>query len=242
MGAFFAGEWLKHHSYEISGAIATEVGSALFVSVVLGIFWDAFGKRAYADELLEKAGIAQSINTAGIRRFTFFRSPELSWNDLFNKTNKLDIFVVHASTWRNTHVDEIINMLEDKKASLRIVLPDPDNERVIGELASRFVMDELEVQNKIREAASFFSERRTKARGTVEVRFTTQTPLYSYYIFSTGGIFAFFNHKAGKEEPVPALQCDNHGTFYRYLAKQFEELYTNARTSVVDEFTDQPLS
>jgi hypothetical protein len=217
--------------HKIWAAIFREVGSAVLVALGLGVFWEVYGKRAYTDELFEKAHISQSLAAAGIVRFTTFRSTELEWDSLFESSQTLDMFVAYAATWRNTQVDRINAMLSTSTGSIRIVLPDPENARLVGELAHRFSIEANDMEGRIRSAAAFFLERQLKAVGNMNIRFTSEVPLYSYYIFRSGAIFAFFNHKSDKEEPVPAIQANKNGSFYPYLQKQFDVLYASSRRS-----------
>lgn len=63
---------------------------------------------------------------------------DIDWTSLFNKVNKLDIFFAYGQIWRKTYLQELREVAARKNARIRLVLPDPEDEQTISELARRF--------------------------------------------------------------------------------------------------------
>ena len=122
-------------------------------------------------------------------------------------------------------------MVSKPQARLRVLLPAPQNELLMQELARRFAYEESDITRRVVEANAFFRSRRGHSAQSIEVRFRQTLPLYSFYLFEAGGVFALFHQLAPKEEPLPTIQLDRRGEFYAYLRSQFDALYKDARVS-----------
>lgn len=55
--------WAGAESWQ---TVIRDIGSLLVVSVAVAALWELFGKRAFRDELLAKAQLAQDVRTAGL--------------------------------------------------------------------------------------------------------------------------------------------------------------------------------
>src|SRR5205809_2846365 len=65
-GSHFAAK-SEYHAIE---AVLREAGAVLLVSGVLGTIWEFAAKRAFADEVLAKAGMSRDLADAGIEVVT----------------------------------------------------------------------------------------------------------------------------------------------------------------------------
>lgn len=226
---------VDHAGYHKSGALLEETGAALFIAGILAVIWELRGKRAFADEILAKANMARDLAEAGVDSVVAnFRDPRVNWINLFKNACRLDIFIAFGTTWRNTQAERIEELLSDKDAKLRIVLPDPDDTHIVDSLATRFRMTKENVKRTIEEARAFFQHRKEKAKGTVEIYFSGIVPVFSFYRFNNKAVFALYNHRVGKE-PVPTVICDNEGFLYKYITAEFEGILADGRTRRVDK-------
>jgi len=192
----------------------------------LTLAWELIGKRAFTDEILLKANMSRDLADAGIEVATQnFRDNRIAWEQLFANSNRLDLWVSYASTWRNTHAQAIEKLLSRKDARIRVVLPNPANDRVLQELADRYEKTKEGLKKQIEEAIAAFTQ--LKAPGTVEVYLANTLPIFTIYIFTSKAVIAFYNHRKGRI-PVPTLVCGEDGFMFKYVTKEFEGIIANA--------------
>jgi hypothetical protein len=65
-------------------------------------------------------------------------------------------------------------------------------------------------------------------KNQVEVYLTDIAPFFTFYLFNTKAVAAFYNHRRGRI-PVPAFVCDEDGYMFRYLTAEFEGILGNAK-------------
>lgn len=228
-------EEAKYHKISI---VMEESGAALFISGVLAVLWELGGKRRFADEILAKANMSRDLSEAGIDVVAFFKDKRIDWEQLFKNASRLDIFVSYAHSWRNTYSERIDQLLTDKDAKMRVILPDPDNEEVLKALGSRFDLQPAVVRQEITEAMRFFESRKKKAscKGIVEIYLTQLIPLFTFYRFNGKGVFSIYNHS--KEQiPVPAFVCNKDGFLFEFLSKELNGILDSQRTKLYTQGT-----
>lgn len=217
-------------------AFARELGALLFVSAVITLLWDLLGKRALVDEVLAKVQLSQDIKSSGITRTTSnFRSGDLNWDTYFQNVSEIDIFLSYGRTWRSTHLEKLRQMARNKKVRMRVVLPNPDNDETVRELARRFTYEPDELVRLIKEAEGFFRNLRQSGGGKIEVWFTVTPPLFSFYIFDRIAVVALFSHRP-ERTAVPAFVCEQGGYLYGYLREEFDAM---VREGGLAQLTDE---
>jgi hypothetical protein len=224
-----------HHP--IRAVVLREIGVLLFATVALTLLWDLVGKRAFADEILAKANMSRDLADAGINVFTAdFRDHRIPWPELFKCSNKLDIFVSYASTWRNIHLSEIEHLLSRRDGRVRVILSDPENDDLLEVLAKRFGKEKEFLKKQIEESIKFWQERNQESKAgkddkdKVEIYLTPIAPFFTFYLFTAKAVAAFYNHRMGRI-PVPAFVCDEEGYMFRYLSEEFEGIRANAKSA-----------
>jgi hypothetical protein len=215
--------------------VLREVGVFLLATGALTLLWDLVGKRAFTDEILAKANMSRDLADAGIEVFTGnFRDHRIPWPEMFKGANRLDLFVSYASTWRNNHISDIQRLLSRKDGRIRVILSDPNNEDLLAVLAKRFGREQDYLKKQIEESIKFWQERNNdieepkNGKGKVEIYLTDVAPFFTFYVFNTKAVAAFYNHRQGIK-PVPAFVCDEDGYMFRYLADEFEGILGNAK-------------
>jgi hypothetical protein len=222
VGVMFSSQSIDAAGYHKTAALLREGGAALCISVALAVLWDLAGKRAFADEILAKAGMSRDLADAGIEVVSAsFQDERIRWDQLFKNSCKLDMFISYGHTWRNTHLQQLDKLLSDEDAKLRVVLPDPNDQAIVEALAVRFESDPEKVKQDIEQATAFFKQRKERAKGTVEIYHTRIEPLFSFYRFNHKAVFALYNHRLGRI-PVPVFVCDADGFLFDYLTEEFE--------------------
>ena len=229
-------EATNHHNLAV---LMGESGAALFIAGILFFLWELAGKRAFADEILAKAKMSRDLADAGIEAVgESFQDISGDWEHLFKNACRLDLFISYGHTWRNTQIERLDKLLSDKDAKLRVVLPDPDHEQVVQNLAQRFEMTTEAVRHAIDDATEFFEHRKKRAQGTVEIYYTAIAPLFSFYRFNNKAVFALYNHRLGRIA-VPSFVCNADGFLYKYFTEEFEgiladEKRTRAKSTKAD--------
>jgi len=228
IGLLLFSGYAEVHEWKISASMLRELGAFATISVVLGLWWEIAGRRKYTDELFAKIGMARDLGTAGISAITTsFKDDRIDWTSYFAHSTRLDMWVSYASTWRNHNIDKIKDLVGRKDSKIRIVLPDPENEEVLQQLASRFGQKADELRKNIRQAVTEYRGLATQAE-KIEIYFSPKVPLYTFYVFNNVAVLAFYNHSDGKL-PVPTFVCTNGGTLFQYQVNEFAALLSGAR-------------
>jgi hypothetical protein len=179
-----------------------------------------WGRRAFLDEVLAKVSMSKELTFAGIAKVSdSFHDADIDWNGLFSSTSRLDVFFSYGHTWRGTHSAKLRDLASKSGAKIRVVLPDPDNAMVVGELARRFSMTPERVRDYIVEAEEDFSALRERG-AQVEIFFLPMAPLFTFYRFENEAVLAFHNHRLGRN-PVPTFIVRRGGTLWSYLKEEF---------------------
>jgi hypothetical protein len=78
-------------SHDVWQKVGSEIGSFLMATVALAFLWDAFGKRAFLAEILEKTAVAAQLHFAGIWDYlpNYHKWP--GWTNAFQTSDTLDI-------------------------------------------------------------------------------------------------------------------------------------------------------
>jgi len=93
-------------------------------------------------------------------------------------------------------ITELRTLAERGECRIRIILPNPNNQTVIEELAGRFNTKPETLKEKIKEAVeeftSIFGE---DSKVTFELYYINRVPLFTYYRFDDLCIASFYNHQ-----------------------------------------------
>jgi hypothetical protein len=210
------------------GALDTtirEAGALLFVTGVLGVFWDLLGRRALTTELLTAAELSGDITTAGLKRIATHYL-DVEWDGLLEGANHVDLFFSYARTWRATHATPLRHLVARDGTRLRVVLPDRENAPLMEALAAKFRYQVSELARHIEDAESDFANlaRQAADGATVELRRTTEFPVYSYYRLDRRCFVVFYSQAPGRVD-VPTLECEQGGTLSGFFRGQFETLW-----------------
>jgi hypothetical protein len=220
--------WRNNGTWRI---VTQDIGSLLFVTMAITVLWELYGKRAFLDEILAKMQISKEITSAGIIKIADSFHQDIDWKDYFGKVKELDIFFAYARTWRNTHVSELREVAAREGARIRVILPDPEDEQVLGELARRFDYSVQDVKDLIREAQAYFEKLCSpkENRGAkIEIKFLPAAPVFSFYCFDNIAVLALLSHRRDLVE-VPAFVCEKGGTLYGYIRQEFDFMIGVAR-------------
>jgi len=216
--------WLK--------LILQNFGAILIATGLLTIFWDVRIKRAFLDEVLEKVGVAKEIELAGITNINrMFYS--VNWDELFENASKLDLFFAYARTWKNSNIERIKKIAQDKDSRIRVILPDYSDKTILKELTHRFRSNEEELISSIKETESFFIDLKSRyCKSEISIWLLSTVPYFSYYRFDNKIIITLYSHRR-ESTPVnvPVIICKSGGTFFDYFYEEFNSMINNSELS-----------
>ena len=209
--------------------ILCSLGGSIFAAGILSSLWELFAKRAFAQEMLHRAGLTKDITAAGIVQVVDnFRSDDMRWSEYLQNTKCLDIFVCWAKTWRNHNKEHLESIVADPQGRIRLVLPDPDHEPTITYLANSFEgYDKNGIQRDIMEAIQFFKDLdriSDTTLGHVEIWCVGRSPQFSWYRLDHQAVFAFYAHRGKKA--VPTVVCKKEGYLYNFANEEFEFFFS----------------
>jgi hypothetical protein len=202
-----------------------EGGALLLVTGALSVLWELRGRRALTDEVLAAADLSSDITKAGLRRIVM-RYLDIEWDSLLNEASEVDLFFVYGQTWRNTHAAGLRRLISREGTRLRVILPDRDNQALMAQLADKFRYTPSELQDHIDNAESDFANlsRQAAPQAAVELRRTSEFPVFTYYRFDRRCFGVLYSQTEGRVE-VPTFECEQGGTLSGFFAGQFDALW-----------------
>lgn len=207
-----------------------EVGALLLVTGALTVFWELRGRRALTDEVMTAANLSSEVSSAGLRGITDRYLPDVEWETYMATASHTDLFFAYARTWRNTHANALRSFVTRDGTRLRAILPDPQHQPLIERLADKFGYTAGQLVEHIKDAASDFQnlERQSAEMSDVEVRYTREFPVYTYYRFDRLCVVALYAQARGRTS-VPTFVCEQGGSLNRFFRDQFDALWNAAR-------------
>jgi hypothetical protein len=215
--------WIEQEHWQ---ALARNFGSLLIASVALGLLWQLVGRRAFLDEILAKAGISKELSHAGVLQITDSFHAAIPWGEMLQNVKKLDLFVAYAQTWRQSHEGELKAVVTRYGTRTRVVLPDPEDESTLLEMAGRFACSRDDARLRVEQAITFFKNLSRVAGqhgATVKIWLYKGVPQFSFYRFDRTAILALYSHRRTRA-PVPTIVARMGGTLYNFVREEFHAL------------------
>ncbi len=124
------------------------------------------------------------------------------------------------------HDRELREAARRQGIKIRIVLPDPEDNTTVTELARRYGYSTEEVESRIQEAEGYFNElggEQTNESVKITVWLLRAVPVFSFYRFDNIGILALNKHRKGRGN-VPTFVCEKGGSLYEFICEEFEAM------------------
>jgi hypothetical protein len=210
---------------EVFQRLVRDLGSLCVVTVAITVIWQLTAKRAFGDELLTKAHISQQLAASGIVQLTYEPQP-VNWEELFGTTRQLDLFFAYAKNWRGSHENRLSKLATMSGCTIRVVLPDPDNDMIVKDLANRFNKSEKGIRERILDAESEFSQMRVKnldSGAKIEIWYTSMCPVFTIYRFDMAAILALYSYRRIKGG-VPHIVAARGGSLFEFVNNEFQAL------------------
>jgi hypothetical protein len=209
-------------------AFLGQAGGLLLATGLLAVAWDLFGRRAFADEVLAKAGLSTDVVRAGIIRVTNQYLAEVEWKSLFLDVSKLDIVVAYAATWRNTYRASLQEVARRSDARIRVFLPDPSDDRTVAMLAERFATQPADLVTKINEAIRDFRSLAVAGGARVEVWLRAGDAVFSCYRFDSKAVLTLYSHGRERRTQVPTFVVGD-GELFDFVYNELTAIAAQSR-------------
>ena len=210
------------HGREPWVTLIRELGAVAVAMGLLSVAWDFGARRAFTEEMLRQLRISQQVAAAGIVGVTPNFNQGIAWEEEFRAAHQVDLFFAYATSWLFEHHQQLSDVARRPGASIRLVLPDPDDSEVVAELAHRFAKTRDAIRRSIgtteHDVESLAQEPGAVAH--VEIWHLPRAPMFTYYRFDDTAILAMYNH-SGWQYPVPAVTCGRPGSLFEVLSREF---------------------
>lgn len=217
--------WLK--------AVTSNLGGLLVATISLATLWELFSKRAFFDEMLAKAGLAEDIRTLGLVGLSVnpLKGPDFS--KLIRDANKLDIFVCYANTWRANYEEDLRVLARKPNIRIRLIVPNPDNIDVMKVLAQRFgTQNGTLVSEKIKVAIEEFKNifvGASNAKSDFSIWYHEENPVSSFYRFDNTAVVTLYKHARGRGN-TPTFVAERGGSLYGYVESEVDGMIKGVDT------------
>lgn len=209
------------------GHFVPSVFHALTYMLAFGFITLSVGLFSMKEYLVESTqAIYKDLKSAGlVRVFRSFQN-SIDWKSYFETAKELDVFFAYGRTWRHTHSENLRKLASRDGSSIRVVLPDPDDQITMTDMAKHFSYTIDELRGYIAEAVEDFKGLSVSAgvyKAKVEIWFYPGSHQFSFYRFDNVVIMATYSHTR-ERTPVPTLVCTEGGALYAFLANEFQML------------------
>ncbi len=220
--AIYSSSFVTEDAHPAWNAVLTNIGGAIFTTGAISILWDLFSKRAFVSEVFSIAKLSEDIENSGLSRITTNFQHDMEWPTLLRGAKKMAIFFAYARTWRQSNLSSLENFAGQPGNEMTIVLPDPDDDRVMAELARRFQTDVQTARQRIDEAKNEFIRifTHTKSKAKLKIWYVKTSPLLSFYRIDGRYVVAAYRHRPGRGD-IPTFVCDREGDLTRFVDAEF---------------------
>jgi hypothetical protein len=231
VGLLVAGEHNSDAQHPIWRAILLNLGGLFVASATLAFIWELIGKRVFSQEVLAAAGVGADTRAAGLRAISGKYLAVAVWADLFRHATEIDLVVSWGATWRRTYEREINEWIGRPKVALRVLLPDPADDELVGHLSKRFDKTPDYVRERINETASYYRGLQERAGGgsTVTVGFINRAPVWAYYRLGATVVATLYPASLASTPEVPAFVLEERGEMGQFFSNQFKACWTEAQ-------------
>lgn len=214
-------------------ATLNQLGGLLVTTGVLAVLWDLRGKRAFLQEVLDKAKLSSDVDAAGIERVTM-NWKEVPWDDFFSSAKHIEVFIAYGSSWRKNNWESIVKFAENEKHVLRMYLPNPEDDATMSILAQRYGYTPEKVQSYIEEASEDFARLAADSKADIRVYYRSGDPTYTCYRFNEKFLVTLYANRR-ERGGVPTMLFDARGTFGEFFKRDLEAVRAQSQEVALQE-------
>lgn len=221
------------------GWVATlnQLGGLFITTGVLAVLWDLKGKRAFLEEVLDKAKLSSDVDAAGIERVTM-NWKEIPWDEFFSSANHIEVFIAYGSSWRKNNWESIVKFAQNEKHVLRMYLPNPQDEATMRILAQRYEYTPEKIQAYIEEASEEFARLGINSKADIRVYYRSGDPTYTCYRFNEKFLVTLYANRR-ERGGVPTMLFDAGGTFGEFFKRDLEAVREQSREISLQELVQK---
>lgn len=202
--------------------LSQEVFALIAASGLVAFIWEKSIKRTFFDEVMEKVGLATDVDKAGLSRITMEFYRDIDWKMFFRNVKNLDILFSYGGTWRNVNTLELSEIADRQGVSVRVILPNPENDDLMKLLGQRYSIDKSTMIARIKEAESdFHSKFDDHSASQLTILYTDIAPIFDFYKFDNVAVITIFSYRRGRNL-VPAIIVKRGGNLYRFVEDELK--------------------
>jgi hypothetical protein len=213
--------WLQEDAQSWLRNVLSQIGSLVLVSGAVALYWDLRGKRDMIDEVLVRVRTSEEMKAAGISGVTTdYRS--IPWDDYLKGSTSFDLFIAYGQTWRNSNWAQLQAFAADPKRTMRVFLPDPNDDATVAILAQRFAYTPEKVRSRIEEMATEMATLLEPRGADVRVYYRAGDPTYTLYKFDRVAVVTVYSNSRQRGD-VPALTV-TQGSLLSFFEAEIEAI------------------
>ena len=226
--------WFEAH--KALQATANQVGG-LFVTIgLLAVLWDLRAKRDFMREVLAEARIASDVSAAGVERVTM-KWLDVPWDDLFKTSKHLSVFISYGSSWRKLHWSQIEEFAKDKSHSLKLFLPDPDDEPTMRVLAQRYDYTLQKIHDEVCDTTKEFAKLAESCAADIRIYYRAGDPTYTSYCFDDKVLVTLYANRRRRGD-VPTMLV-GQGTFRDFFKEDLDAIEKQSKSVALAEVREE---
>jgi hypothetical protein len=211
--------WLK--------SLISNFGGLLVATLSIAILWELYSKRSFLNEILERTGLADDIKLMGLVGISVNPVKGPDFSKLIRESERLDIFVCYANTWRAMHEADLKYLASKRRARIRLIVPDPKDMGVMRDLARRFsVATDQAMSDRIAGAIEEYKNLFLSV-GNPDLDFSIwlhqENPVTSFYRFERFAVITMYKHARGRGNS-PTLIAERNSSLYEYVEAEVDAL------------------
>lgn len=221
--------------------VVVALGSSLMGVGVLALIFEVSTHRSVMTEVLATVGLNEEVNASGVLAMPSSREKgRVGLAENLTESREVDLIYV-SSRWLDNNSSKLKARLKRGGARVRILLPNPDDDKLLIQLLTRFDHESLVLlQADVRIAAHHAVELKTayppkylgeRLRSGVEVKWLNVVPTYALFRVGDRGVLEFYEMRKERAERPPTLVYQQAGSLAEFAALDFEALWASSETS-----------
>jgi hypothetical protein len=217
--------------------LVREVGALLFVTGGITLLWDLKGRRDFADEVLAKAQVSADIRASGVQRLSMQWLDDVEWARMIQRAREIEVFISYGSTWRTVHWSRLEQFSRDRRNTLRVYLPHPDDEATVSVLATRYASSVDRVRQQIADAAVAFASLRQEVGGAdIRVYYRRGDPTFACYRLDDQIVVTLYSHRRMRGD-VPTMLL-GPGTLFDFFSTELTSVRSQSEEQASAEISE----
>ncbi|HQU07603.1 MAG TPA: hypothetical protein PK539_00895 [Candidatus Paceibacterota bacterium] len=206
-------------------ALMREGGAVISTSSVLAAFWDLLLKRRLTRELLSHVGVSLAIKEAGLVSISSVDDfqGEIDWDVLFESGGPYRFFFGYASSWRHSREQSFVKLAKTPGADVKFLLPNPEDETLMGQLANMYATDPGSVKERVAGAIRDIKQIFQDGTAHLSVDVVSVAPSLPFYRFKDIALFSLPKYNSGRGGII-VVTFKKGGFLWHFLEKQIRTL------------------